>query len=178
MRCYFWNFLPRACKRPKQMGQKLWASPSTAPGGPEHFTPSVQNYWHLSTSSLGLDNIWTGMVPTGLVQALEGTQGLVSQQADLGMHHWISEFLLGYQPKLNTFCLCWGQRHLRFDQRQSVEATTRASCSLQVDHKHCLVTMTTMTTPWISGLMNTPPFPQHIQFQFLLFPRLAVSNCG
>ena len=34
------------------------------------------------------------MVPTGLVQALEGTQGLVSQQADLGMNHWISEFLL------------------------------------------------------------------------------------
>ena len=178
MRCYFWNFLPRACKRPKQMGQKLWASPSTAPGGPEHFTTSVQNYWHLSTSSLGLDNIWTGMVPTGLVQALEGTQGLVSQQADLGMHHCISEFLLGYQPNLNTFCLCWGQRHLRFDQRQSVEATTRASCSLQVDHKHCLVTMTTRTTPWISGLTNTPPLPQHIYFQFLLFPWLAVSNCG
>lgn len=46
------------------------------------------------------------MVPTGLVQALEGTQGLVSQQADLGMNHWISEFLLGYQPKFNSFYLC------------------------------------------------------------------------
>lgn len=37
------------------------------------------SHCHLSTSSLGLD-ISTGMVPTGLAWALEGTQELVSRQ--------------------------------------------------------------------------------------------------
>lgn len=41
---------------------------------PEHFTVQSQGHWN--TSPTGLDNISAGMVPRGLVQALEGTQAL------------------------------------------------------------------------------------------------------
>ena len=65
-------------------GLNKWVSSSSlplhptihSPSDPEHFT--AQSQWHPNTSCMGLDSISIGMVPSGLVRTLEGTQELLS----------------------------------------------------------------------------------------------------
>lgn len=113
----------QACERPKQRGR--WQPTSATHPHPQPWRDQSTSlcaksliFDHLI---LGLDNISVVIVPAGLVQALEGTQALLSRHPGNKINPRTSELLPGYQPKHKHSSLCWGPPSIHWCWQEAVK---------------------------------------------------------